>query len=68
MNHRFCYSRIDAIDPIRPVKLLRSGRSTAYPRTFETAMHPDELLEQLKATATSRKAKNLNIIHSVCRE
>lgn len=31
-------------------------------------MHPDELLEQLKATATTRKAKNLNIIHAVCRE
>ena len=33
-----------------------------------TTMHPDELLEQLKSTATSRKAKNLDIIHAVCRE
>lgn len=31
-------------------------------------MHPDELLEQLKASATPRKAKNLDIIHAVCRE
>lgn len=31
-------------------------------------MHPDELLEQLKANATPRKAKNLDIIHAVCRE
>ncbi len=31
-------------------------------------MHPDELLEQLKANATPRKARNLDIIHSVCRE
>lgn len=31
-------------------------------------MHPDELLEQLKANATTRKAKNLDIIHAVCRE
>ncbi|WP_018606532.1 gamma-mobile-trio protein GmtX [Uliginosibacterium gangwonense] len=31
-------------------------------------MHPDELLEQLKANTTSRKAKNLDIIHAVCRE
>ncbi|MFY9329487.1 MAG: gamma-mobile-trio protein GmtX [Georgfuchsia sp.] len=31
-------------------------------------MHPDELLEQLKATASQRKAKNLDIIHAVCRE
>lgn len=31
-------------------------------------MHPDELIEQLKANATTRKAKNLDIIHAVCRE
>jgi len=31
-------------------------------------MHPDELLEQLKANATPRKARNLDIIHAVCRE
>lgn len=31
-------------------------------------MHPDELLEQLKANATPRKVKNLDIIHAVCRE
>lgn len=31
-------------------------------------MHPDELLEQLKNNATPRKAKNLDIIHAVCRE
>lgn len=31
-------------------------------------MHPDELLQQLKATANPRKAKNLDIIHAVCRE
>ncbi len=31
-------------------------------------MHPDEMLEQLKANATLRKAKNLDIIHAVCRE
>lgn len=31
-------------------------------------MHPDDLLEQLKANATARKAKNLDIIHAVCRE
>lgn len=31
-------------------------------------MNPDELLEQLKATANPRKAKNLDIVHDVCRE
>lgn len=31
-------------------------------------MHPDELLEQLKATANPRKQKNLDLIHAVCRE
>lgn len=31
-------------------------------------MHPDELLERLKASANPRKAKNLDIIHAVCRE
>lgn len=31
-------------------------------------MHPDELLEQLKANAATRKIKNLDIIHAVCRE
>ena len=31
-------------------------------------MHPDELLEQLKANATPRKTKNLDILHAVCRE
>lgn len=31
-------------------------------------MHPDDLLEQLKANATPRKARNLDIIHAVCRE
>jgi hypothetical protein len=31
-------------------------------------MHPDELLEQLKSNATTRKIKNLDIIHAVCRE
>jgi len=31
-------------------------------------MHPDELVEQLKATANTRKQKNLDLIHAVCRE
>lgn len=31
-------------------------------------MHPDELLEQLKANANPRKQKNLELIHAVCRE
>jgi len=31
-------------------------------------MHPDELLEQLKANANLRKQKNLDIVHAVCRE
>lgn len=31
-------------------------------------MHPDELLERLKANANLRKQKNLEIIHSICRE
>jgi hypothetical protein len=31
-------------------------------------MHPDELLEQLKANANPRRQKNLEIIHAVCRE
>lgn len=31
-------------------------------------MHPDELLEELKATANPRKQRNLDIIHAVCRE
>lgn len=31
-------------------------------------MHPDELLEQLKANANPRKQKNLDLIHAVCRE
>ncbi|AXK40180.1 gamma-mobile-trio protein GmtX [Crenobacter cavernae] len=31
-------------------------------------MHPDDLLEQLKANANPRKQKNLDIIHAVCRE
>jgi len=31
-------------------------------------MHPDELLEQLKKTATPRKQKTLDLIHEVCRE
>ncbi|QZA76388.1 hypothetical protein K4H28_08485 [Deefgea tanakiae] len=31
-------------------------------------MHPDELLEKLKVSATPRKKKNLDIIHTVCRE
>lgn len=31
-------------------------------------MHPDELLEQLKANANPRKQKNLDIIYAVCRE
>lgn len=31
-------------------------------------MHPDELLEQLKANANTRKQKNLDLIHVVCRE
>lgn len=31
-------------------------------------MHPDELLEQLKASANPRKQKNLDLIHAVCRE
>lgn len=31
-------------------------------------MHPDDLLEQLKANASTRKKKNLDIIHAVCRE
>lgn len=31
-------------------------------------MHPDEYLEQLKANATPRRAKNLDIIHAVCRK
>lgn len=31
-------------------------------------MHPDDLLEQLKGTANTRKQKNLDLIHAVCRE
>src|SRR5690606_36312806 len=38
------------------------------PNTMEMTMHPNELLEQLKASATPRKAKNLDIIHAVSRE
>lgn len=35
---------------------------------METVMHPDDVLEKLKANATPRKAKNLDIIYDVCRE
>lgn len=31
-------------------------------------MHPDDLLEQIKANANTRKQKNLDLIHAVCRE
>lgn len=31
-------------------------------------MHPDDLLDQLKKTATLRKQKTLDLIHEVCRE
>jgi len=31
-------------------------------------MHPDDLLQQLKAGVGPRKAKNLDIVHAVCRE
>ena len=31
-------------------------------------MHPVDLLEQLKANANTRKQKNLDLIHAVCRE
>lgn len=31
-------------------------------------MHPDDLLDQLKITATPRKQKTLDLIHEVCRE
>lgn len=31
-------------------------------------MHPEEFLAQLKSNANARKAKNLDIIHEVCRE
>lgn len=31
-------------------------------------MHPDDLLNQLKKTATPRKQKTLDLIHEVCRE
>lgn len=31
-------------------------------------MSPEKLLERLKANATPRKARNLDIIHAVCRE
>jgi hypothetical protein len=31
-------------------------------------MHPEELLEQLKASANPRKQKNLEVINAVCRE
>ena len=31
-------------------------------------MHPDDLLDQLKKTATPRKQKTLDLIHEVCRE
>lgn len=31
-------------------------------------MNPDELLAQLKAAANPRKARNLDIVHAVCRE
>ena len=31
-------------------------------------MHPDDLLEQLKKTATPRKQKTLDLIHEVCKE
>lgn len=31
-------------------------------------MHPDDLLERLKECANQRKKRNLDIIHSICRE
>lgn len=31
-------------------------------------MHPDDLLDQLKKTATPRKQRSLEVIHDVCRE
>ncbi|MFH1659643.1 MAG: alpha/beta hydrolase fold protein [Rhodocyclaceae bacterium] len=31
-------------------------------------MHPDDLLEQIKANANPRKQRNLEIVHTVCRE
>jgi len=31
-------------------------------------MHPDDLLEQLKKTATPRKQRSLELIYQVCRE
>lgn len=31
-------------------------------------MHPDDLLEQFKANANTRKQKNLDLVHAVCRE
>jgi hypothetical protein len=31
-------------------------------------MHPDDLIDQLKTTATPRKQKTLDLIHEVCRE
>lgn len=31
-------------------------------------MHPADLLEQLKTNANTRKQKNLDLIHAVCRE
>lgn len=31
-------------------------------------MHPDDLLERLKANANTRKKKNLDLVHAVCRE
>jgi hypothetical protein len=31
-------------------------------------MHPDDLLEQLKADVSPRKARNLDFVHAVCRE
>jgi len=31
-------------------------------------MHPDQLLEQLKSTAGTRKARGLNIVNDICRK
>ena len=39
-----------------------------FPTKEEIDMHPDDLLEQLKVNASTRKMKNLDIIHAVCRE
>ena len=55
--------------------LMRVSDITQAPRTAPhrgdnpmTAVHPDAVLETLKAGVRPQKQRNLNIIHAVCRE